>query len=80
MLMISNIKSTKSFEGNKEVTPESLKLKQLDSIAVTASYSFPVAYDTLVISKSNLKRGNLQRNKNLKSISLMDSQLKLAFR
>ncbi|MDV3574965.1 hypothetical protein CMU59_16865 [Elizabethkingia anophelis] len=48
-------KVNKIFEGNKEITPESLKLKQPDSIAVTASYSFPIAYDTLVISKSNLK-------------------------
>ncbi|MHC6198661.1 WG repeat-containing protein [Elizabethkingia miricola] len=56
-------KINKIFEGNKEVTPESLKLKQPDSIAVTASYSFPVAYDTLVISKSNLKEATYKGTK-----------------
>ncbi|KUY19745.1 hypothetical protein BAZ12_04355 [Elizabethkingia miricola] len=56
-------KINKIFEENKEVTPESLKLKQPDSIAVTASYSFPVAYDTLVISKSNLKEATYKGTK-----------------
>ncbi len=56
-------KVNKIFEGNKEITPESLKLKQPDSIAVTASYSFPVAYDTLVISKSNLKEATYRGTK-----------------
>ena len=56
-------KINKIFEGNKEITPENLKLKQPDSIAVTASYSFPVAYDTLVISKSNLKEATYKGTK-----------------
>lgn len=56
-------KVNKIFEGNKEIKPENLKLKQPDSIGVTASYSFPIAYDTLVISKSNLKEATYKGTK-----------------
>ncbi len=56
-------KINKIFIGNKEIALESLKLQQPDSLQVTANYSFPVAYDTLVISKSNPKEATYKGTK-----------------